>query len=98
VPPLRPSSEPINLILIALLGLIAPAAALITSPPRALLIALAAGLAYAAACQLAFTEGTILPLLYPIPALTIGTLGILAAALGLRRAVRTLRSPHEVLF
>jgi CHASE2 domain-containing sensor protein len=78
--PLHTSSQAVDLLLIALMGLIAPVAALLTSPLRALLAGLLAGVAYIVASQMAFEQGTILPVVYPLIALGVASVGILISA------------------
>jgi adenylate cyclase len=76
--PLSSSATVIDLILIILLAAAAAAATLWLKPPPALAAAVVLGLAYALATQLAFDSGTVLPVVYPLIALTLSALGALA--------------------
>ncbi len=77
--PLQESPPALDIALIVLLGLIAPAVSLRASAlARSLLIAVAVGAAYAVAVQLAFNGGTILSFVYPIAALVLSTVGAIA--------------------
>ena len=76
--PLEDSSTALDVFLIVLLGLVAPAASLRFSGLRALALAIAAGALYAVATQLAFNAGTVLSLVYPLGALALTAVGALA--------------------
>jgi adenylate cyclase len=67
-----------DLLLIALMGLVAPAACYRLPTLRALALALGAGAIYLVAAQLAFNDGRIWPVVYPMLALTIGIVSSLA--------------------
>jgi adenylate cyclase len=76
--PLSSASAVVDLLLILLLGAVPAAVTLRLRPAAALLTALALGLAYAGFVQLAFNTGWILPVVYPLLALILSTLGALA--------------------
>jgi adenylate cyclase len=76
--PLSSSATVLDLILIVLLAAAPAAATLYLKPPPALAAAVLVGLAYAGATQLAFDSGTVLPVVYPLIALTLAALGALA--------------------
>ena len=79
--PLQASPGALDVALIVLFALAAPLGTLVLSPVRGLLLALAVGIAYAVAVQLAFEwEGLILTFLYPVGTLAIGTVGAVAVA------------------
>jgi adenylate cyclase len=67
-----------DLLLIALLGLVAPAAAYRLPTLRAIALALGTGGLYLIAAQLAFNGGHIWPVVYPLLALALGVVGSLA--------------------
>ena len=68
----------VDLLLILLLGAVPAAVTLRLRPTWALLTALGLGIAYAAFVQLAFGAGKVLPVVYPLLALVVSTLGALA--------------------
>ncbi len=76
--PLSSSDLVVDLLLILLMAIAPAAATLRLSAAPALLAAVALGLAYAVAAQLAFDGGTVLPVVYPLLALTLSALGALA--------------------
>jgi adenylate cyclase len=76
--PLSSTSAFVDLLLILLLGAVPAAVTLRLRPTGALLTALGLGLAYVLAVQLAFDAGKILPVVYPLLALVLSTLGALA--------------------
>ena len=76
--PLSSSSFFVDLLLILLLAAVPAAATLRIKPMPALLAAVALGLLYAVAVQLAFEGGSVLPLVYPLLALIVSALGALA--------------------
>jgi adenylate cyclase len=76
--PLSSSATVLDLILIVLLAAAPAAATLYLKPPPALAAAVLVGLAYTGATQLAFDSGTVLPVVYPLIALTLSALGALA--------------------
>jgi adenylate cyclase len=76
--PLSSSGTIIDLLLILLLAAVPAAITLRLSPLPSIAIAAALGLAYAALCQLAFAGGTVLPVVYPLLALVLSTIGALA--------------------
>jgi adenylate cyclase len=77
--PLREAPAPLDVALIVLLGLVAPAASLRFPPVPTVVVALAVGAAYVGAAQLAFGAGLILPLLPPLIALSLAIAGTLGA-------------------
>ena len=76
--PLRDVPGWLNVLVIVLLGVIAPVGSLRLRPLRAFLDALAAAVAFTVATQVAFDNGWIADFVYPLFALAIGTLGTLA--------------------
>jgi adenylate cyclase len=74
--PLRRASEAVDLLLIALLGLVAPLAAF-RLRLWGLLVALAAGVAFVVAAWLLFNGGTIVAFVFPLLALVVGAVGSL---------------------
>jgi adenylate cyclase len=67
----------LDLLLIALMGMIAPAASYRLSPIRALILGLAAGALYLVGAQIAFNSDRIVPVLYPMIALGLSLVGSL---------------------
>src|SRR5262249_42144383 len=59
-------------------ALLVPAAALRVGPDVAVLLGIGTGLAYAAAAQLAFSAGLVLPLVHPLLALVVATVLVVA--------------------
>ena len=78
--PLRDPAGWVAFLLIAGLGLAVPLAALPLRGLRWLPVALALGVAYAVAAQLAFDGGRVLPVAAPLLALVVGALATLAVA------------------
>jgi len=76
--PLKDSSTALDVVLIVLLGLLAPAASLRLSGLRALALAIGVGALFAVATQLAFNGGIVLSLVYPLGALVLSAVGALA--------------------
>lgn len=76
--PLQDTSGALDIAIIVLLGLVAPAASLRLSGLRALAAAVAVGAIYAVAVQLAFNGGEVVPFVYPLGALALGAIGALA--------------------
>jgi adenylate cyclase len=76
--PISSSATFLDVILILLLAGLPAAATLWAKPIPSLLAALGLGLAYAAITQLTFDSGTVLPVVYPLLALTLAALGALA--------------------
>jgi adenylate cyclase len=77
--PLSSSATFVDVILILLLAAAPAAATLWLKPGAALAAAVALGALYAIATQLAFASGAVLPVVYPLLALTLAALGALAA-------------------
>jgi adenylate cyclase len=75
--PLQSTPLGIDLVLIALMGMVAPFASSRLSPPRALAVAIGAAAVYVAGAQLAFNSGRIVPVVYPLVALGISIVGSL---------------------
>jgi adenylate cyclase len=75
--PLKDSSRLLDVLLIALLGLVAPAASLRMRPVPALAVALAFGGLYVLAAQVAFNSGLIVPVIYPLCALGVSASAVL---------------------
>ena len=76
--PLKDAPGWLNVGLIVVLGALTPLSSLRIRPWRALVDALAAALAFTVAIQLAFNSGLIVSFVYPLLALTLGTLGTIA--------------------
>jgi adenylate cyclase len=76
--PLQSAPAGLDVVLIVLLGMIAPVASLRLSPLRSIAIALVAGGLFVVAVQLAFNSGTILAFVYPLGALVLSMVGALA--------------------
>ncbi len=76
--PLQSSPLGVDLYLIAALGVVIPLGSLRLRPLVALAGALALAAAYLVAVQIAFDGGVILPVVYPLLALSVGTIGTLA--------------------
>src|SRR3954447_12663231 len=74
--PLRVASEGVDVLLIVLLGLVAPLAAL-RLRLWGLLVALVAAALFLVAAQIAFDNGKIVTFVYPLLALAVGTVGSL---------------------
>jgi adenylate cyclase len=75
--PLSSSGLVLNLLLILLAAAAPAASTLRLKPLTALLAAIGLGVAYAGLAQLAFDGGTVLPVVYPLFALTLSALGAL---------------------
>ena len=76
--PLRSAPRPLDLVLIVVLGLVAPLASVKLRPLRALAVAVAAAVAFAVAAQLAFESGWIVALVYGLVAVVLTSVGCLA--------------------
>jgi adenylate cyclase len=76
--PLRSSSHGIDLLLVVLMGLVVPLAALRTGPVKALGVGAALGVAFLVLVQVGFDRGVIFPVTYPLAALILSGLGALA--------------------
>ncbi len=76
--PLKDAPGWLNVGLIVLLGALTPLSSLRIRPWRALVDALVATVAFTVAIQLAFNSGLIVSFVYPLLALTVGTLGTIA--------------------
>ncbi len=76
--PLKSAPRAVDLALIALLGLLAPALSLRLSLRWVLLVALGLGAAFVVTAQLLFNWGTILSFVYPLGALVLGAVAALA--------------------
>jgi adenylate cyclase len=75
--PLHTTGEGDNLAIALALALLAPLLALLARPLPGILVALAAGLAYAVAAQLLFGAGVIVPVVAPLAGLAVGFVGTL---------------------
>lgn len=75
--PLKPGGGVLSVLLIALAGLVAPAASLRLRPGPALLAAVGFAVVYLLIAYLAFLGGLILPVLYPLLALGLSAVGAL---------------------
>jgi response regulator RpfG family c-di-GMP phosphodiesterase len=78
--PLRSAPEPVELALIALLGMVAAVVRLRLRILAAVAVAAAVGLAYALAAKLAFDAGTILAFVAPLLTLVVGTVGMVVVS------------------
>jgi adenylate cyclase len=87
--PLRGVGGVGSLLLVIALGLVGPLAGLRWGPVRGALVAAAVGVAYLVAAQLAFDGGRILPVVGPLLALAVGTVGALWAGLAVGAFERT---------
>jgi adenylate cyclase len=76
--PLTDAPNWLDVLIIVLLGVVAPLGSLRLAPLRALFDALAAAVAFTVATQIAFNDGLILSFVYPLLALGLATLGTLA--------------------
>jgi adenylate cyclase len=76
--PLRDAAGWVNIVLIVLLGCVAPIASIRIAPLWSLLASLVVGIAVAISIQLAFNGGTIIAFTYPLGALVLAALGTLA--------------------
>lgn len=76
--PLRVTPGWLNVLLIALMGIVVPLAALRLKPLWLLLLALGLGAAYVVGVQVAFESGRVLPFTYPLAALALASVGALA--------------------
>jgi adenylate cyclase len=74
---LKDSSRLLDVLIIALLALVAPAASLRMGAVKALALAFAAGGLYLLIAQLAFNAGLILPVIYPLAALALAAAAVL---------------------
>ena len=75
--PLQSSPLGLDLYLIAAMGLVVPLGSLRLRPLSALAGAFALAAVYLVAVQIAFDRGAILPVVYPLLAITVGTIGTL---------------------
>src|SRR5439155_20390981 len=73
--PLQSASSVVNILLIVLLGLIAPLLGLRWGPVIGTVVAIAAGGLFVLATQLAFDRGLIVSFVYPLSSLTHSTVG-----------------------
>jgi adenylate cyclase len=76
--PLTHAPRWLNILMIALLGAVAPLGSLRVHPRRALLYAVAAAVVFTIGVQVAFNNGWILSFVYPLLALVLATLATLA--------------------
>jgi len=76
--PLRDAPAWLDVLLIVLLGVLAPLGSLRLAPLRALLDSVAAVVVFTIATQIAFDSGLIVSFVYPVLALALATLGTLA--------------------
>jgi len=76
--PLGEAPGILDVLVIALLGLVAPVASLRFSPLRALALAIGLGVLFVIAAQLAFNGGTILSVVYPVATLVLVSVAVLA--------------------
>jgi adenylate cyclase len=78
--PLRSAPLLVTILLIVMMGLVAPIASLRWSPLRVLFLSLGIGAAYGGATQLVFQTGTVLPFIYPLLSLALAAVGSLAVS------------------
>jgi CHASE2 domain-containing sensor protein len=89
--PLKSGGSLLDVILIVALGLVAPVASSRFSPGSAIVLSLVIVGTYAVVVQLAFNNGRILPLTYPLVALALGcAAAVVADTFGERRQLRAL--------
>ncbi len=92
--PLKEAPGGVDLVLILLMGAVAPLVALRLGHMWAVVVGLGAAVVFAVACQLAFQAGVILPFVYPMLALALGMVGALGVSLAVgafeRQRVRDL--------
>jgi CHASE2 domain-containing sensor protein len=97
--PLRDASGTLNLIIVVLMALVMPLAVLWLRPGLGLVAAaLAIALAYVVAAQLAFNANTVLSVVYPLVALTLGTVEATAADLWAERRSRRKLEVYKVAY
>ncbi len=75
--PLRQTPVWVAVLITVLAGLATPLSCLTIRPARALVMGAGLAVGYTILCQIAFQQGLILPVSYPLVALAIGTLGAL---------------------
>ena len=96
--PLRSAPRGVNLLLVALMALIAPLLALRLPALVAGLVAPVAGALFAVGAQLAFEAGLVVAVVPPLAALVIGTVGAIAwSQLAESRARRAVARDNELL-
>jgi CHASE2 domain-containing sensor protein len=96
--PLRDAPAPTPLVLIVLLGLAAPLLRLRLRVLSTAVVAVALAVVYAVCAQVAFADGTVLPVLAPLLALGLGTVGmVLASHLAETRDRRRMAGDNERL-
>ena len=78
--PLRSAPKPFNILLIVLMGLVAPLASIRLAPLKVLGIAVFVGAVFFAGTLLAFVEGTVLLFVHPLLALALSSVGALAVS------------------
>lgn len=78
--PLRSVPEALDILLVVLLGLVAPLASLRFAPLKVLGLAVLLGAVFAGGAQLAFQQGRILLFVYPLLALALSAVGALAVS------------------
>jgi len=78
--PLRSAPEGLDILLVVLLGLVAPLASIRFSPLKVLGIAVFVGAVFAGGTQLAFQQGRVLLFVYPLFALALSAVGSLAVS------------------
>ena len=79
--PLAPVPGAVNVLLIVLMGAVAPLAALRLGHLRAVAVGLAVAVLFTVAVQLAFDAGAIVSFVYPLAALLLGVVGALAVSI-----------------
>jgi adenylate cyclase len=76
--PLESAPAWFRILILVLLALVAPVACLRLSPFRSLLVAVAVGALYVVFAQLAFDQGWVVPIVYPLLALAVSAVGCVA--------------------
>jgi adenylate cyclase len=76
--PLQSAPPWLEVLLIVVLGMLAPVASMRLSPLRAIAVALVGAVLFVVAVQLAFNSGTVVAFVYPLGALVLTTVGALA--------------------
>jgi len=97
--PLRDASGTLNVIIVVLMALVMPLAVLWLRPGLVLVaVALAIAFVYLVAAQLAFNANTVLSVVYPLVALTLGTVEATAADLWAERRSRRRLEVYKVAY
>jgi CHASE2 domain-containing sensor protein/outer membrane biosynthesis protein TonB len=97
--PLRDAAGELNVIIIVLLALVMPLAALRYRPGQVMVgVAIGLGLVYLVVAQLAFDSNTVLSVVYPVVGLTLGTVEATAGDLWAERRRRRQLEVYKVAY